>query len=49
MDRGYGAVLLSDAHSTFYKDAAKIIGFINREMERAGVRIIEANELYALL
>ncbi len=34
---GYEVVLLSDAHSTFYKDGIKIIEDINCEMEAAGV------------
>jgi nicotinamidase-related amidase len=49
LNKGYKVILLGDAHSTFYKDAAKIVERINREMEEAGARIADANELYALL
>jgi nicotinamidase-related amidase len=49
IDHGYDAILLSDAHSTFYKEAAKRIRLINREMEEAGVHMMETNELYTLL
>lgn len=49
MQRDYNVILLSDAYSTFSKDAEKIIGRTNREMEEAGVRIMKANELNALL
>lgn len=47
--RGYGVYLLSDAHSTFYKNAEKIIADTNREMEAAGVRLITVGEMAAIV
>lgn len=43
--RGYAVRLLCDAHSTIYKNAKKIIGDVNREMEAAGVRVITVDQL----
>lgn len=40
LKRGYAVCLLRDAHSTVYKNAKKIIGDVNREMETAGGRVI---------
>jgi len=37
--KGYEALLLSDAHSTFYSNAKKVVETVNREMEQAGVRL----------
>ncbi len=45
IQRGYDVFLLSDAHSTFYKNAETIIAQTNREMEAAGVRLLTAGQM----
>lgn len=47
--RGYAVCLLSDAHSTLYKNAEKIIAETNRDMEAAGVRLITVGEMAAIV
>lgn len=42
---GYAVCLLSDAHSTFYKNGKKVIEDINHEMETAGVCVIPVERL----
>ena len=48
MERGYTVYLLSDAHSTIYKNAARIIKDISREMEAAGVKLLPVEQLAKL-
>ena len=43
--KGYAVTLAEDAHSTFYAGAEKVIAQVNREMERAGVRLLLAGGL----
>lgn len=45
LERGYSVTLVKDAHSTFYNNADKVIGRVNREMESAGARVVPAEEL----
>ncbi len=45
LKNGYAVCLLSDAHSTFYKNGKKIIEDINRDMEAAGVRVVPVEQL----
>ena len=45
LSRGYDVFLLSDAHSTFCKNAEKIIAETNREMEAAGVRLLTVGQM----
>ena len=40
LKRGYAVCLLRDAHSTIYKNAKRIIGGVNREMEAAAAHMI---------
>lgn len=45
LSTGYDVCLLSDAHSTFYKNAETIIAQTNRDMEAAGVRLLTAGQM----
>ena len=45
LKHGYAVCLLSDAHSTFYKNGKKIVEDINREMEAAGVCVVSVERL----
>lgn len=45
LKNGYAVCLLSDAHSTFYKNGKKIVEDINREMEAAGVCVVPVEQL----
>ncbi len=48
LDKGYAVYLLSDAHSTFYKHAEKIIAQTNSEMEAAGVKLLSVEQMITL-
>lgn len=43
-NHGYGVFLLSDAHSTFYKNGKKIIEDVNRELAAAGVCLLTVEQ-----
>ena len=45
LKRGYEVCLLQDAHSTFYKNAERIIEQVNREMEAKGVRLMTVDQI----
>ena len=45
----YIVYLISDAHSTIYKNAEMIISNINHEMEAAGAKLLSHDELPSLL
>ena len=45
LEKGYSVTLVKDAHSTFYGNAEKAVGRVNREMESAGARVVPAEEL----
>lgn len=40
MKNGYTSYLLEDCHSTFYKNAEKIISEVNTEMNNVGIKLI---------
>ena len=46
MERGFDVVLVTDAHSTFYKNAAKMIAQLHSELAQKGIRLISVEELY---
>jgi nicotinamidase-related amidase len=48
LKHGYGVCLLSDAHSTFYKNGKKIVEDINREMAAAGICVKPVEQLPTL-
>ncbi|MBN2853312.1 MAG: isochorismatase family protein [Clostridia bacterium] len=46
LNKHFEIVLISDAHSTFYKDADKIIHETNEEMESKGATLQKCSELW---
>jgi nicotinamidase-related amidase len=42
---GFDVVLLSDSHSTFYRQADKVVARVNGAMAAAGVRLLSTAEL----
>ncbi len=45
LERGFDVALFTDAHSTFYKNAAKMIDQLHGEMAQLGVRLVRSDEL----
>ncbi len=45
LQKQYSVILVKDAHSTFYKNAEKMIDSVNSQMETAGAFIVPADEL----
>jgi nicotinamidase-related amidase len=46
LKNNYDVVLISDAHSTFYKNAGKIIADINNQMASRGITLKKCSELW---
>ena len=46
LKNGFNIVLISDAHSTFYKNAEKIIADINKYLDSQGVKLKKTIELW---
>lgn len=45
LERGYDVALVTDAHSTYYKNAAKMVSQLHDEMAQKGVRLLSTDEL----
>lgn len=48
LNNNFEVVLVKDAHSTFYKNASKVIDQINNEIENAGAQIKTTEELLSV-
>lgn len=49
LERGFDVALVTDAHSTFYKNAAKMIEQLHVEMAHKGVRLVRTDELVSII
>ena len=45
LKKGYNVILPGDAHSTFYSNGKKVVEGVNRDMEKAGARVVPVEEL----
>ncbi len=44
LKQGYSVTLIKDAHSTFHKDAEKVIALWNAKLEQLGARLVTTEE-----
>ena len=48
MSNDFEVVLVSDAHSTFYKNPGKVISQANKDMANAGAKLVTTDELISI-